>query len=325
MIKVLYFGLEPETIQILNSDKEIQLLGAAQIEYIDRISFNPINLLFYTLYKIRIANKMKILEFPLRCLCRLLKDFTTGSFNKYNEYIIYLSDKAITVFDPDNTEKLSKTKPDLFVVNVWDMLKKSQLSIPKFGCLNLHPSKLPQYRGAVPTLYALKNGDSETALTYMILDTGLDNGRILSQIRIDISETDTALDLEEKIQTITNKTITDTIKRYIKGEMTPLKQDDAKASYTAKYQEYRQIRPREEKTPDIINKVELYPYLEPNDFCFVKIANRNIYIKRVRKQNSRLIPKLHINKDLSCILFFDISFIDSMFIMLSDKNARINL
>ncbi len=98
--------------------------------------------------------------------------------------------------DPQAIEELKTLKPDIMVVIAYGLLLPKQvLDTPKFGCINIHVSLLPKYRGAAPIQRAILNGDKETGITIMQMDEGLDTGDILSQEKIAISNNDTSEDL----------------------------------------------------------------------------------------------------------------------------------
>jgi methionyl-tRNA formyltransferase len=102
--------------------------------------------------------------------------------------------------EPDAVKYLEALKPDIMVVIAYGLLLPKQvLDIPKYGCINIHVSLLPMYRGAAPIQRAILNGDKQTGITIMQMDEGLDTGDILSVEKIDISNTDTSADLHDKI------------------------------------------------------------------------------------------------------------------------------
>src|SRR5437899_10863216 len=95
--------------------------------------------------------------------------------------------------DPEFLERLKQLKPDLVVVVAYgQILPQALLDLPRFGCLNVHTSLLPKYRGAAPIQWALLHGDAETGVTIMKMDAGLDTGPILSMKRIAIGPEDDA-------------------------------------------------------------------------------------------------------------------------------------
>ncbi len=113
-------------------------------------------------------------------------------------------------------------KPTIIVVAEYGLIIPPHiLSGPKFGCINVHTSLLPKYRGASPIQTAILNGDTKTGVTIMLMDRGLDTGPILSAEEIDISKDETAIELERRLSVVASPLLIDTIHRYIDGEITP--------------------------------------------------------------------------------------------------------
>lgn len=142
----------------------------------------------------------------------------------------------LTVLQPQKisqiTDQLRDLEPDVIVVAAYaQIIPEIILNLPKYGCINIHPSLLPQYRGASPVHAAIINGDQETGVTIMLMDKTLDTGPILSQEKLPIGPQETTLSLLERTAELGAKILTPTIKNYIKGQITPQTQDDTKASY----------------------------------------------------------------------------------------------
>jgi methionyl-tRNA formyltransferase len=125
--------------------------------------------------------------------------------------------------------------PDLVVVTAFgQILPQSLLDIPRLGCLNVHTSLLPRYRGAAPIQWAILNGESETGITIMQMEAGLDTGPILSQQRTAILDTDDAQTLHDRLAQAGAKLLIQTLPGYITGEIKPLPQAEAEVSYARK-------------------------------------------------------------------------------------------
>jgi methionyl-tRNA formyltransferase len=121
---------------------------------------------------------------------------------------------------------------DLFVVAAYGkIIPKNILDLPKFGCLNVHPSLLPKYRGASPIQSALLNGDKETGVTIMLMDEKMDNGPKISEIRYQISETDTTEILMGKLAETGADLLLETTPDYLSGKIKPVEQDHAAATF----------------------------------------------------------------------------------------------
>jgi methionyl-tRNA formyltransferase len=111
------------------------------------------------------------------------------------------------VRDSEFVEKAQQEfKPDLIIVVAFgQILPKVILDLPKYGCINIHPSLLPKYRGAAPIQRAIINGEKKTGVTLMFMDKGEDTGDIIFQEQVDIEISDTALTLSEKLSEIADK------------------------------------------------------------------------------------------------------------------------
>lgn len=116
----------------------------------------------------------------------------------------------IPVFQPlslkttEAQDKLRELKPDLMVVAAYGMLlPQAVLDIPRLGCINVHTSLLPRWRGAAPIQRAIEAGDQESGVTIMQMDAGLDTGDILEQARCEIAQTDSSADLYRKLLMLT--------------------------------------------------------------------------------------------------------------------------
>lgn len=138
--------------------------------------------------------------------------------------------KNITVLQPEHIidikEKISLFKPDLIIVAAYaQLIPEEILNLPKYGCLNLHASLLPKYRGAGIIQAAILNGDDQTGLTVIKMDKNLDTGPILAQISISISDEDTAGTLYDKLSEGSADFLIETIKKYLTGKITPRPQD----------------------------------------------------------------------------------------------------
>ncbi len=134
------------------------------------------------------------------------------------------------------TLKIKNLIPDLFVVASYgQILPKEILAIPKYGVLNVHPSLLPRYRGSSPVHAAMLRGDTTTGVTIMLMDEKVDHGPILSQRHIALSPAVASFHaLHDALAREGSDLLVETIPRWIAKTITPLPQDHAKATYTAR-------------------------------------------------------------------------------------------
>lgn len=137
------------------------------------------------------------------------------------------------VYQPDslrNDEALDKIRsvnPDLLITAAYGkILPQSMLDIPKYGCINVHASLLPKYRGAAPVQYSILNGDDVTGVTIMKMDAGMDTGDILRQVEVPIDIDDTTESLMNKLANSGRDLLLDTIDDYVDGKITPIVQDE---------------------------------------------------------------------------------------------------
>lgn len=130
---------------------------------------------------------------------------------------------------------LAALQADVMVVAAYGLiLPEAVLQIPRLGCLNIHASLLPQWRGAAPIQRAILAGDTETGITIMQMDAGLDTGAMLLRSACPIAPTDTALSLHDKLATLGAESILHVLQRVQQNRVAPVQQDNALASYAAK-------------------------------------------------------------------------------------------
>ena len=129
-------------------------------------------------------------------------------------------------------KQIEAWKPDLIVVTAYGkILRNNILSLPKYGCINVHASLLPRWRGAAPIQAAILHGDEKTGCTIMLMDEGLDTGPILTQIEEPIRPKDTTSTLAARLSTLGANLLVDTIPGFIEGKIKPKQQDNALATY----------------------------------------------------------------------------------------------
>jgi methionyl-tRNA formyltransferase len=134
--------------------------------------------------------------------------------------------------DPEAIEQLKEWSPDVIVVAAYgQILPVEVLELPEWGCLNIHASLLPRWRGAAPVPATILHGDSETGITIMKMESGLDTGPILAQRSTTISPEETGGDLIDRLSEIGADLLMDTIPPYLKGDIKPSEQDHSKATY----------------------------------------------------------------------------------------------
>jgi len=133
---------------------------------------------------------------------------------------------------PEAMQQLRAWAPDLIVVAAFgQILKKDVLDLPKHGCINVHASLLPRWRGAAPINAAILRGDEETGVTIMRMDVGLDTGPMLTKRPMRLTPTDTAGSVTQALSHLGADLLIETLPHWIAGEIEPQTQDDALATY----------------------------------------------------------------------------------------------
>lgn len=128
--------------------------------------------------------------------------------------------------------QLREYPADIFVVAAFgQILSEEILQMPKYGCVNIHASLLPKYRGAAPIQWSIIDGETETGVTIMQMDRGLDTGDILFQQKVPIASEDTGESLFDKLAKAGSALITEALVKIEKGDVHPVRQDDAKSCY----------------------------------------------------------------------------------------------
>lgn len=154
---------------------------------------------------------------------------------------VYAEEKGITVYQPATLRDeafaalLSELSPDLIaVVAFGKILPKSVLDYPKYGCINVHGSLLPEYRGAAPMQRAIIDGKAVTGITTMYMAEGLDTGDMLLKYELPLGENDNFEFVHDALGALGAKALLDTVALIERGEAVRLSQDDSLATYAAK-------------------------------------------------------------------------------------------
>lgn len=130
------------------------------------------------------------------------------------------------------TAKLEEMQPDLIVVVAFgQILSQRILDIPRLGCVNVHASLLPRYRGAAPIHWSIINGEKETGVTTMLMDAGLDTGDMLLKDAVEITEEMTTEELHDQLMAMGGRLLSDTIDGLVAGTIKPEKQEDSISNY----------------------------------------------------------------------------------------------
>ena len=144
-------------------------------------------------------------------------------------------EQPVNFKNKDDVEALTKYNADVMVVVAYGLLlPQSILDAPRLGCINVHGSLLPAWRGAAPIQRSLEAGDKTTGVTIMQMDKGLDTGDMILKASCDITETDTSASLYEKLAQLGPHALLDTLTLMSKEDYPRIKQDNDQATYAAK-------------------------------------------------------------------------------------------
>ena len=203
---------------------------------------------------------------------------------------VYAESQSLQIVQPikvrKNEEFITKLKeinPDLIVVVAYGkIIPKEILDIPKFGCINVHGSLLPNYRGAAPIQWSVLNGDKETGITTMYMDEGMDTGDIILQEKTEIGEDETTGELWDRLSIIGAKLLVETISRIEDGTAPRIKQSENCTIAPMIEKEMAKINWEKQTSKEIKNLVRglnpfmgAYSNLNGHKFKFWKVALGN--------------------------------------------------
>lgn len=166
-----------------------------------------------------------------------LDRFFIDIFNPSKEYTYIKSHKlheikAKSANSAKFKKEILKLNADLILVGTWgEKIKKPIFSLPKFATINAHPALLPKYRGPNPYYQAIKHMETQSGVTFHLMEEDFDTGPILSQKTVEIEPTDTGVELRNKIATAAREGVCELIQNLDKEIIIPVKQDENKASY----------------------------------------------------------------------------------------------
>ncbi len=203
---------------------------------------------------------------------------------------------SIPVLQPEilvnSKSQITNYKPDLIVVAAYgQIIPKEILDIPRLGCLNVHPSLLPKYRGSAPIQYAILNGDKITGVTIMLIDEKIDHGPILNQRTIVIEEQETGKSLCDKLADFGANLLLETISKWERGLIKSMPQDESKVSFS-KILARESGRINWKKTAEDLERQVRAFDLWPESFTFWQKAGKLLRIKilkaRIKKTTGNI-------------------------------------
>ena len=174
------------------------------------------------------------------------------------------------VKSPEFLRQLSEWKPDLIAVTAFGrILPKAILDLPPLGCVNVHGSLLPKYRGAAPIQWALIHGESETGITTMVMDEGMDTGDVLLRQSVTIDPDETAAELGDRLAKVGGALLVETLNRLETQSVTAHPQDHTRATYAPLLKKEDGVIDWSRSSTDVANRIRgLSPW--PGSYTFYR-------------------------------------------------------
>ena len=187
---------------------------------------------------------------------------------------------------PEFLEQLSDWKPDVIAVTAFGrILPKAILDLPPMGCVNVHGSLLPAYRGAAPIQWALIHGDAETGITTMLMDEGMDTGAVLLQQTVSIEPEETSLELGTRLAKVGGALLVETLTRLAERSIVPREQDHARATSAPLLKKEDGVIDWTQSATEIANRIRgLSPW--PGSYTFHREHRLIIWKGRVEAQGA---------------------------------------
>lgn len=231
-------------------------------------------------------------------------DKPTGRGKKVAKSIIkdYAENYNLPVFQPQKLSKeenyfIQKYQIDLIVVAAYGkILPEWFLEFPKNGAVNIHASLLPMYRGASPIQAAILNGDVQTGITIIKMDSGMDTGDIISQRTMGISFADTTMTLSHRLSVLGAQLLIETLEDYVNGKIALRKQDSNEATYTKLIKKTDGYLDFNKSAVELERKIRAF---DPWPVCFYEWEKKHLRVFKAEiHKDQHLLPFQHsiINK-----------------------------
>jgi len=210
-----------------------------------------------------------------------------------------------TLKDQIAIQQLKSYKADVMIVAAYGLLlPKSVLEIPASGCINIHASLLPRWRGAAPIQRAILAGDKETGITIMQMDVGLDTGDMLLKMTTPISEDDNTATLHDRLAQMGGQAIIKAISLLTKNKLVPEKQDESLATYAKKLEKKEAWIDWSQTAEQIHRQIRAFnpwPIAQTMlDKTIVRIVDATLLEKTSDKQPGTVIRKDKDSIDVTC-------------------------
>ena len=201
----------------------------------------------------------------------------------------YAIEHDIPVFQPvkirEDYQRIMNLKPDLIITCAYgQIIPKELLELPKYGCINIHASLLPKYRGGAPIHHSIINGDEYTGVTIMYMDEKMDSGDILYQEKIKIEDTDNVGTMFEKLSVLGSNMIRDFIPKIVNNDFTRIKQNEDEVTYAYNISKEDEKIDFNNSSKDIFNKIRgLNPF--PVGYALLEGKRVKLYSSRIGNKN----------------------------------------
>ncbi len=224
-------------------------------------------------------------------------------------------DNNIPVFTPDSIkkeyQKVIDYKPDIIITCAYGkIIPKELIDYPKYGCINIHASLLPSYRGAAPMQWALINGEKETGITLMFMDETMDTGDIIGTIKYKIEDSDDIGILHDKLSILGKELLDKNLNDLLTNNVKRIKQDNEKATYAPMITREMEELDFNNEGINIINKIKAF---SPWPLVKTSILNEEVKIIKAHYEKKKSeINKVYCDKNslgigcLDGIIYLDI-------------------
>ena len=208
----------------------------------------------------------------------------------------YAIEHDIPVFQPvkirEDYQRIIDLKPDLIITCAYgQIIPKELLELPKYGCINIHASLLPKYRGGAPIHHSIINGDEYTGVTIMYMDEKMDSGDILYQEKIKIEDTDNVGTMFEKLSILGSNMIRDFIPKIVNNDFTRIKQNEDEVTYAYNISKEDEKIDFNNSSKDIFNKIRgLNPF--PVGYALLEGKRVKLYSSRIGNKNTGSIGEI---------------------------------
>lgn len=210
------------------------------------------------------------------------------------------TENNIPVVTPDSIKKeyqsVIDAKPDLIVTCAYGkIIPKVLIDYPKYGCVNIHASLLPKYRGAAPIQWALLNGEEETGITLMYMDEFMDTGDIIDKVIYKIEDNDDVGTLHSKLSILGGKILDENLENLVSGNAVRIKQNDEDATYASMIERDMEELDFNDLGKNVVNKIRAF---SPWPLSKTQINSEEVKVVKAHfEKNNSIVNKLYVDKN----------------------------